>query len=284
MKNNLGKGKECAVSETVGFIIIFGIMMTGIALVVLYGYPALLSAQQEANIRNMERNMIVLQSDVNALVYKSVPYKETTMQVSGGVLSVENPDPANPNSPYFQIDDGKNQLTLADQKFFPGSIQFLSDSGDVAVALENGAVAKWQIGETGQQYKPSVMLSKPRWFIDYSGGTRTLVITLVQIDSASPLSKSGISTVQMKVDPLVIYDPDGNPNSGDETNFYSANPVANKVKISATVKDRYFRAWGNYVYLDLKKENVPDPLPSTWEIDNIDLVIIKAYKVTVIGL
>ena len=77
---------DSAVSEVVGFIIIFGIMLSGIGLITLYGYPMLLQEQQNTNIRNMERNMILLQSDVNSLVYKSVPYKETTMQVSGGTL------------------------------------------------------------------------------------------------------------------------------------------------------------------------------------------------------
>ena len=75
---------DSAVSEVVGFIMIFGIMLSGIGLITLYGYPMLLQEQQNTNIRNMERNMILLQSDVNSLVYKSVPYKETTMQVSGG--------------------------------------------------------------------------------------------------------------------------------------------------------------------------------------------------------
>ena len=278
---------EHAVSETVGFILIFGIMLTGIGLITLYGYPALLDAQQNANIRNMERNMISLQSDVKSLVYKSVPYKETTMQVSGGVLSVESPDPANPNSPYIQITDGGgNQLLTAfpDGKFPPGSLQFLSETSDVAIALQNGAVVKWQIGETGQPYKPSVMLSKPRWFIDESGGIRTLVITLIQINPEKPLSTSGISTVQMKMEPLIISDPDGNPNSGDESTYFDNAPAGNIVRISIPITDRYFKGWANYVYFDLIKKSMPEPTPPIWDIDNIDRLIIKGYSITVLGL
>jgi len=63
------------VSETVGFIIIFGIVITGISLVTLLGYPALLNQQQEANIRNMEKNFIVLQVNANNLAYKNLPYQ-----------------------------------------------------------------------------------------------------------------------------------------------------------------------------------------------------------------
>jgi len=274
---------DLGVSETVGFIIIFGITITGIAIVTVYGYPALLNAQADANIRNMERNMIVLQSDVNALVYKSVPYKETTMQVSGGVLSITGPDPS---VSYINISDAGGPLLTAfvDGEFPLGSLQFLSESGDVAIALENGAVVKWQIGETGQPYKPSVMLSKPRWFIDESGGIRTMVITLIQIYSEKTLSTSGISTVQMKIEPLIISDPDGNPNSGDESSYFDNPPAGNIVKISVPITDRYFRGWGNYVYLDLKQEDIPESLPSPWEIDNIQRLIIKGYKITVIAL
>ena len=81
------------VSEAIGFIIILGIVVTGIALVTLSGYPLLLEQQQNANVRNMEKNMIVLQSDANLLTYKGVPYRETSMQVSGGNLQVINPNP-----------------------------------------------------------------------------------------------------------------------------------------------------------------------------------------------
>jgi len=274
---------DLGVSETVGFIIIFGITITGIAIVTVYGYPALLNAQADANIRNMERNLIVLQSDVNSLVYKSVPYKETTMQVSGGVLSITGPDPG---VSYIDISDASGPLLTAfvDGKFPLGSLQFLSESGDIAITLQNGAVVKWQIGETGQPYKPSVMLSKPRWFIDESGGIRTMVITLIQVHPEKPLSTSGIGNVQMKMKPLIISDPDGNPNSGDESTYFDNPPAGNIVRVSMPITDRYFKGWANYVYFDLIKESIPEPTPVVWDINNIDRLIIKGYNITVVGL
>ena len=81
---------ESGVSETVGFIIIFGIVMTGIGLVTLYGYPMLLQQQAEANVKNMQKTMIVLQTDINSLTFKNVPYQETAIQVAGGTLSVKD--------------------------------------------------------------------------------------------------------------------------------------------------------------------------------------------------
>jgi len=262
--------------------------MTGIGLVTLVGYPALLAQQQEANIRNMERNMIVLQSDVNALAYKSVPYKETTMQVEGGVLSVQKPNIFNS---YFNISNNSGPFLATtlfpEGKFPPGNLQFLSESGEVSVALENGAVVKWQVGETGQGYQPSVMLSKPRWFIDIYRDSqtavtnKTMVITLIQVDSTDLLAKSGICTVQMEIEPLNITDQDGNPHSGDETNYIDRNPL-NTVRISTTMNDTYYKAWANYFENDLGMTQVA--ISPTWERTNIDRLIIKAYKVNVIGL
>lgn len=266
--------KESGVSETVGFIIIFGIMMAGIGLVALYGYPTLLNSQEEANIRNMERNMISLQSDVNALVYKSVPYKETTMQVSGGVLSVKKPDPA---SSYFIISDDSGSLIdeghFSGGKFPPGELHFLSDSGDRSIGLENGAVVYEQSGG-------SVMLSEPRWFIasDPISGEKTLIITLVQVDidpSASVTATSGISTVQMSIEPKPIEV--SNSNIIDKSDV-DPNEF---VTIEIYRENKYYTAWKNYFEYTLNME--PDGI-SKFKIDGIDRVIIRAWKITILNL
>ena len=78
------------VSESIGFILIFSIMIAGIGLVTLYGYPMLMQQQSGANEQVMEKNMIVLQNDVKSLVYKTVPYAESSLNVGGGTLTVYN--------------------------------------------------------------------------------------------------------------------------------------------------------------------------------------------------
>ncbi|HRU80605.1 MAG TPA: hypothetical protein P5515_08905 [Methanolinea sp.] len=257
--------KNSAVSETVGYIIIFGIMMTGIALIILLGYPALLNQQQEANIRNMERNMIVLQSDVNALAYKSVPYKETTMQVSGGVLSVENPVAVPDVEKSFRITISPE---LPETSFSPGGLKFLSENGDISILLQSGAIVKYQSGG-------SVMVSEPRWFIDSVAGRKTMVISLIQVYSPKNLGKSGIGTVQMSVEPLNMFD-------GDTTNFkdFSASPP-----YTVVVKPplEYKTAWENYLRDSLEMTNNPSGSIS-WEKTDLDRVVIKAWRINVINL
>lgn len=241
---------EKGVSETVGFIIIFGIVITGIGLVTLYGYPVLLNQQAEANIRNMQKNMIVLQSDINSLTYKNVPYQETSLQVSGGTLMIEDPSMdlssfsiynASPPPPYFV------------QDFRPGQLLFISDSEPVEIGLQNGAVVKWQQGG-------SVMISEPRWFFDVDTGT--LVITLIQIDSDTNMAQTGIGTVSMNIAQI----------SNNEYNSPGA------VTIKYSISGGYPKAWENYF------NNFAPTTTSTVSIPDVDKLVIKTYKVTVLSL
>ena len=251
--------REWAVSETVGFVIIFGIIMTGIGIVTLYGYPALLEQQSNANIRNMEKSLIILQSDVNALTFKNVPYKETIMQASGGVLSVEKPPiPSVDNSFSIRIIN----TTLDESITFPsGAIKFVSDSADISILLQNGAVVKWQS-------EGSVMLSNPRWFIDTApDGNKTMVITLIQVNSTESLAKSGICNVQLT----------GN------TTHYSEYPItSNKYTVKIKPPIEYTKAWTNYFDYSLNMSQ--EGTSTTWLIDDIDRVVIKAWKTNIINL
>ena len=69
------RSNEQGVSESIGFMLIFTIVIAGIALVTLYGYPLLLQQQVGAEEKIMEKNMIVLQNDMKSLAYKTVPYQ-----------------------------------------------------------------------------------------------------------------------------------------------------------------------------------------------------------------
>ncbi len=261
--------KEFAVSETVGFIIIFGIMMAGIALVTLYGYPALLSQQSNANIRNMERNMIALQTDINSLTVKNVPYKETTMQVSGGTLSVNRASEMEMTgmAPKFSISDGSGSLFPSD--FIPGELIYRADDGNTVVSLENGAVHKRYWSDlTG-----STIISNPRWFYDSS--TQTLMIYLIQIDADNSMAQTGIGNVQMTVSPFpdyTLFPPKEYPDPGD-TVYIQYNP---------NIQSNFKVAWRNY--FSTYPENQYTGTDAILEIHNVKKLVIKGYKVKIISL
>jgi len=254
---------DSAVSEAVGFIIIFGIMLTGIGLVTLYGYPVLVQEQQNSNIRNMERNMIVLQSDFNSLTIKSIPYKETMLQVAGGTLMVAK-EP-NPTWPFFEVTKGAATSLL---KFYPGELKYTSDNGDAVIVTENGAVHKRYYSSPNG----SVMISEPRWF--YDEPTHTFVMSFIRVNASDNLAQTGIGTVSMKIvdSHEIIEDVTGS---------------SIKVEYHSNPDDNYNIAWRNYFNKNELKMTYEsgDGFYSKYHLDaNVRQLVIKTYNVTILSI
>lgn len=283
---------EYGVSEVIGFILILGIVITGMGLVTLYGYPILLKEQQNANIKNMERNMIVLQNEVKGLVYKSVPYRETTMQITGGTLGVVRPncptcsvsDSNLPGLSYFTISKSGTPIPFnianpSSTRFYPGLLLFESSPTSAIIGLQNGAVVTNGFSETGG----STMLSDPRWFLDDVNATlpalptRTLVLSMIQINSDEGLSKNGIGNVQMGVSEL--YPPQ---------DIALANETVTITYFDGG--EGYSTAWQNYfsdpqVFTTSSSYFGPCSVSgSTLTIPDVSRIIIKTYKIDILNL
>lgn len=214
------------VSESIGFLLIFTIVIAGIGLVTLYGYPLLLQQQTSADEKIMEKNMIVLQNDFKSLAYKTVPYKETSLKIGGGSLTVYNsgytPAPSN-----FSVYDTSNNIYI--KSFSPGELRYESVSAQTDISLQNGAVVMRPLVQPG-----STMLADPRWFYDSS--TNTMVINLINITSSGLMAKEGIGTVQMAL--------------GTTNYSYTPIPVNTALKLDYTSDiagvQNYSVAWDTY--------------------------------------
>jgi len=218
-----------AVSEAIGFILIFGIIISGIALVTLYGYPMLLQQQTNADEQIMEKNMIVLQNDVKSLAYKTVPYKETSLKIGGGALVVYNMSYDTSNSASFSIDFTDNTGTPYHLSFNPGDLRYESTSAQTGMSLENGAVVKRMLAQEG-----STMLAAPRWFVDDQ--TNTAVVYLVGFNSTDAMSRTGVGTVKMELDQAKTNSTTYEITTGDTVHItYKPNADAN-----------YSTAWDSY--------------------------------------
>jgi hypothetical protein len=269
---------EGGVSETVGFILIFGIVMAGIGIVTLYGYPMLMQEQQNTNIKNMEKNFLVLQSDLKSLTFKNVPYQETAIQVSGGTLSIERMEnPPDSGRAHFQIDIPD---LAVHSSFFPGELRFISNDGTVTLTLENGAL------QTVYWSSPngSAMLANPSWYFDSE--TNTLVIQLIQTNASEYLAQTGIGTVKME---LIASSPLPCAMGCDVTN--------KDVEISYHKNSEwdYHIAWKNYFsgseFNGIMFENPPNS--GTYQLDTIDdggndefvkNLVIKTYYIKFLSL
>jgi len=185
--------KRAAVSESIGYLIIFGLILTGIGLITLYGYPLLIAQQSSANMRNMEETMIVLQNDVKSLTYQLANYKETSLMVNGGSLSLYG---FSNTFQWFDIHWIDALGNSHDYTFSPGELRYFSTNDDTVITLENGAVIEKPLSTNG-----SFMLADPRWYLDSSSSTLVINLMNLSTEPGTPqlLSETGVGTVSMRL-------------------------------------------------------------------------------------
>jgi len=214
MKNDDG------VSEAIGFILIFSIVVLGIAIVVLYGFPLLVTGQGSADMRNMEQTMIVLQNDLKSISYKMVPYKETALQVQGGVLFVTG-------------DSGSFEVLVNGTSVYEnsvGQIRYVSDLDATRITIENGAVLTRPKHGTG-----SAMIAEPRWYYDNS--SNFLILSFIEIETERERALAGVGRIEMKSDP-----------EKKNTIEYAAAPGSIEIRYSPLSPEHdYSVAWDNYL-------------------------------------
>lgn len=248
------KINDKAVSEAIGFILILGLVLTGIALVTLYGYPVLVKEQSSTDVKNMERAMIVIQNDMKSLCFKNVPYKESTLQVSGGTLEVIDADDY---GGYINVSSG------TDPKKYPlGALTYRSDRSTEVITLENGAVMTRQEGAAG-----SAMLAEPRWF--YDGPTKTFVIYIMNICADERMAKSGMATVRMSLkDPAepYVYEPEA--------------PFDVTIEYHLGNSGDFSTAWENYLTSTVGMSLSGD----TYTLSGVKKLVIKEYNIQVLGI
>jgi len=254
------KRDERGVSESIGFMLIFTLVIVGIGLVTLYGYPILLQQQVNTDKRIMEKNMIVLQNDIKSLTYKSVPYKETSLKVGGGMLTVYNTLFSPTSSSFIISYGGPSTIT-----FHPGQLQYESVNAQQNVAIENGAVINRPTSGSG-----SVMLAEPRWFSDFDPITSktTSVIYLIGMNSTNIMSQTGVGTVRMQL---------------SETNYTEIPVTGNTITVTYTpdTTNDFSVAWRNYFINSLKLHEMS---PGVYELPATDTLVIKRYDIMVKGL
>jgi hypothetical protein len=262
---------EHGISESIGFMLIFTIVIAGIALVTLYGYPLLLQQQLGAEEKIMEKNMIVLQNDLKSLAYKTVPFKETSLKIGGGSLTVYDSLLPNPSASTSTISIYNTNGEFYINSFKPGELRYESVRAQTDISLQDGAVLMRPRAQSG-----STMIADPRWF--YDSTTNTMVINLINITTSDIKAKEGIGTVRMKLVGEPYY---------NETNLVPADSRL-PIKISYTIdtNQNYSVAWDNYFTKTLKmpppsisglSRNYTLPIDSTRQ----GTLVIKKFEVEI---
>ncbi|MDD4127283.1 MAG: hypothetical protein PHV39_06300 [Methanomicrobium sp.] len=266
-KKRFSDNSESGVSEAIGFIIMFSIVLTGIAMVTLYAYPVLLQSQISSDERTMEQTMITLQNEMKILTYSNVPYRDTAIRVSGGYLDATDYSKSNDKfNMTFKNISGSDELF----EFSPGELRYTSSEGTAVYTIENGAVLSREKFQTG-----SAMIAEPRWYYDES--TQTLVILLTRIAADRDYSLGNIGDVQMSMltEPKTI-----------DMNYGSSTAIT--LVYTPDTQNDLSAAWRNYLtgdaISDVHHFDEDYSNPGTYTFSNVYRFVLKEYTIKIENL
>lgn len=211
-------GRECArglrdadrgVSETVGFVLVFALITTTIAVTFTVGIGGLEDAQVAERDNNVERAFDVLHDNFNDISRDGVPSRATELRLGGGELTLDRESS-------FRLNGSAMESPVVDR----GSLTY-HGAGDTRIVYENGAVFRME-GENG------VMIEEPDLLVG-----DTVVYSLYGL-GGPPQVTSGERTVLIvgeRTDRAVPFD--------DRT--AAANVTLEINSTQATVWERYYR-------------------------------------------
>ncbi|MYL18243.1 DUF7289 family protein [Halorubrum distributum] len=158
------------VSETVGFVLVFALIATTIAVTFTVGLGGLEDAQLAERDNNVERAFDVLHDNLNDLSRDGVPSRATELRLGGGELAFNDESEFRLNGTGFES-----------QVIEGGSLTYRG-AGDTRIVYENGAVFRMD-GDNG------VMIREPDLLVG-----DTVVYSLYGLDGPAE-SVSGDRTV-----------------------------------------------------------------------------------------
>jgi len=206
-----------AVSEVIGYVIIFGIVMLAIGTIYAVGFPLLQSSKDATQFQSIEQGFLILQTDLFKVALDQAPVRTTKLGTAEGGSLRSDPDACNLTIEII------HSGTVDNHTIVMGNIEFNSRVG--SVACENGAVVvKYQSG--------SIMRSKPRMFNSTDQGD--ILFSLVKINDSFSSRGGGIAQVTIS-----------NPRFNESV--FNTPAVYQNGKLRLKVDSVYSDAWERFI-------------------------------------
>jgi hypothetical protein len=205
------------VSETIGFVLVFALITTTIAVTFTVGLGGLEDAQLAERDTNVERAFDVLHDNLNDITRDGVPSRATEVALGGGRLAFEDRTQVTINSTAWNSSYTRNTSAIV-----------YRGAGDTRIVYENGAVFRTQ-NEGG------VMLNEPDLLVG-----DTVVYSLIGVTAADSRRTVGGDRTVLLVGSRSSRGPVDRPRT----------PSGN---VTVTVDSPRAEAWARY-YTDLADE------------------------------
>jgi|GEM_PF-1272104 len=223
---------ENAVSETVGYILLVGVVLIGVGVLLVISYPIQSNIQDTASMETQILALTTLDGRVSTVAFGLSPSQVTRLDLGGGFMQAQN------------TTDNRLTITVANQtgyqvEIFNRSLGLIEYTlNENKIAFENGGLFRmYPSGDT-------LMLSPPEFY--FNG--ETLTFPILRVNSTGWIGGKGMINVRASssVTPIKVY-----PNL---STTFLINPIYGK-KIQMRLKSDYYKAWGRYI--EERTEAVP---------------------------
>lgn len=212
---------ERSASEVVAMALLVGIVMLGIAAILLIGVGELSGNQEAVEVDQAERALVQFDDDASHVATGGTTSREVDLglRVNRGTLDVEE-ESGHITVEYFDPFDPLNGIEVMNTSM--GTLVY--ESGDTSVGYQGGGV--WRRDGDG-----SVMVSPPE--ITHEGKTLTMPVVTT--------TKGG--SVHSDVRVTRVGSTERFPDASRDDNL--TNRVDDGI-VQITIESRYYRAWGQY--------------------------------------
>ncbi|WP_122088267.1 DUF7289 family protein [Halalkalicoccus subterraneus] len=195
------------VSEMVGFVLIFALVVTTLGVVYTAGTASLTDARDAERVNNAERAFDVLADDVEAITRRNAPSRATAVSLADAGLRVERGE--------------EIRVSVGGEVVDAASGRLVYDSGTGSdVLYRNGAVLRGEGAGGSMAHRPSFVIGEER-----------LVVRLVELYDVDATAVSGDRTVLVRAERI-------------GTMQYSYSSIEQPVTIA--VETEHERAWTEY--------------------------------------
>ncbi|MFB6282501.1 MAG: hypothetical protein ABEK59_01010 [Halobacteria archaeon] len=195
------------VSETIGYIVIFGLVVSTISLVYVNGFPALISSEESVHISNTEKAYTVFQNNMQDISRGFAPSRGTEIRLSNSKVDLDG--------------DSQTKINVTIKSSSGSSFSFVSNSTPVVHTIDNenviydsGAI----IRDTDTSENSSGMKYPPDWKIEED----TVIVSVVRTTGTG--TRAGEDTVLLEAKETGVS---SNVSTADNITVKVTSPRAN---------------------------------------------------------
>lgn len=179
------RASDRGVSDVVGFVLVFALITSTVAIVYTFGFTGLENAREEERFSNAERVFDILADNVADMRRRGAPSRATEIKLSDATLSY-----GEETSLTVEVTNMPSSTPTYSTNLEP--LVYTTADSPVRLVYENGAVFRERRNAGG------VLLDRTGTVFRNDGGTKTAVVPFVQTRQTGSTGVGGSSTVRIR--------------------------------------------------------------------------------------